>query len=64
LEAQADIDLALHWIFGNPQVFVNTAGDINILPLILDPAHRFETTPTDAQMKDLTERLKMEPLFV
>src|SRR5688572_9086738 len=32
LEEQADIDLAVHWIFGNLQVFLNTAGDINILP--------------------------------
>lgn len=64
LEEQADIDLALHWILGNAQVFVNTAGDINILPRILDAAHRFETRPTEGQMKELTERLKMEPLFV
>jgi aryl-alcohol dehydrogenase-like predicted oxidoreductase len=64
LEDQADIDLAVHWILGNPQVFIDTAGDINILPRILDAAHRFETRPTDEQMKDLAERLKMEPLFV
>ena len=32
LEDQADIELAIHWI-GNPQVFLNTAGDITILPL-------------------------------
>jgi predicted aldo/keto reductase-like oxidoreductase len=64
LEEQADIDLAAHWILGNPQVFFNTAGDINILPRILDAAQRFATRPTDEQMKALTERLKMEPLFV
>ncbi len=64
LEEQADIDLAMHWILGNPQVFINTAGDINILPRTLDAAHRFETRPSNAQMKELTERLKMEPLFV
>ena len=64
LEEQADIDLAVHWVLGNPQVFINTAGDINILPRTLDAAHRFESCPTDTQMKELTERLKMEPLFV
>ena len=64
LEEQADIDLAVHWIFGNEQVFLNTAGDINILPRTLDAAHRFEKRPTDEQMNELTERLKMEPLFV
>jgi aryl-alcohol dehydrogenase-like predicted oxidoreductase len=64
LEEQADIDLAIHWILGNPQVFINTAGDIHILPRVLDAAQRFETRPTDAQMNELTQRLEMEPLFV
>ncbi|MBK8419649.1 aldo/keto reductase [Candidatus Villigracilis saccharophilus] len=63
LEDQADIDLAMHWVLGNPQVFLNTAGDINLLPSILASAHRFESRPTERQMLDLGERLKMEPLF-
>ena len=63
LEEQADIDLAVHWILGNPQVFLNTAGDIHILPRILDAVHRFETRPSEQQMEQLTTRLKMEPLF-
>ena len=63
LEDQVDIDLAVHWILGNPQVFLNTAGDIHILPRILDAAQRFEMRPSDQQMQDQAERLKMEPLF-
>ena len=63
LEEQADIDLAVHWIFGNPQVFLNTAGDIHILPRILEAAHRFEERPSEQQMQALLKRLKMEPLF-
>lgn len=64
LEEQADIDLAVHWILGHSQTFLNTAGDINILPRTLSAAHRFESRPTDEQMQALTERLKMEPLFI
>jgi aryl-alcohol dehydrogenase-like predicted oxidoreductase len=63
LEDQGDIDLAMHWVFGNPQVFLNTAGDINLLPRVLESAHRFVSCPTDLQMQDLSERLQMEPLF-
>ena len=63
LEEQADIDLAMHWVFGNPQVFLNTAGDVNLLPRILDAAHRFTTRPSEAQMQDLSQRLEMAPLF-
>src|SRR5574338_685522 len=52
LEDQADIDLAVHWILGNPQVFLNTAGDINILPRVLSAAARFKSRPSDQQMQE------------
>lgn len=63
IEDHADIQLAMHWVLGNPQVFLNTAGDINLLPRILESAHHFDSRPTDRQMQDLSERLKLEPLF-
>jgi predicted aldo/keto reductase-like oxidoreductase len=63
LEEQVDIDLAAHWILGNPQVFLNTAGDINLLPRILESAHRFVSRPDDAQMQAASQQLQMEPLF-
>ena len=63
LEEETDIDLAMHWVFGNPQVFLNTAGDINLLPRILESAHRFKSRPTDQQMQELSQRQQMEPLF-
>jgi aryl-alcohol dehydrogenase-like predicted oxidoreductase len=63
LEEQADIELAMHWVFGNPQVFLSTAGDINLLPLVLEAAHRFVSRPDDHQMQALGQRLQMEPLF-
>jgi predicted aldo/keto reductase-like oxidoreductase len=36
LEAQGDIDLAVHWVLGNPAVFLNGVGDIHLLPRVLD----------------------------
>lgn len=63
LEEQGDIDLAVHWVFGHPGVFLNTAGDVDILPRILSAAHRFTSRPSDEQMTALAERLEMEPLF-
>lgn len=64
LEDQADIDLAVWWVVGRPGVFLNTAGDIDLLPRVLDAAERFERRPTDAQMAKLLERTRTEPLFV
>jgi hypothetical protein len=64
LEAQADIDLAVWWVLGRPGMFLNTAGDVDLLPLVLDAAERFEKRPADAQMVAMLDRAKSEPLFV
>jgi hypothetical protein len=32
LREQADIDLAAHWVLGNPQAFLLTTGDVELLP--------------------------------
>jgi aryl-alcohol dehydrogenase-like predicted oxidoreductase len=64
LEVQADIDLAVWWVLGRPGVFLNTVGDIELLPRVLDAAERFEKRPTDAQMTAFLERTQTEPLFV
>ncbi len=64
LEKQADIDLSVWWVLGRPGVFLNTVGDVDLLPLVLDAAARFEKRPSDSEMSELVERSKPEPLFV
>jgi aryl-alcohol dehydrogenase-like predicted oxidoreductase len=64
LREQADIDLAAHWVLGNPQAFLLTTGDVGILPRLLDAAERFEARPPDAEMDALAERNALAPLFV
>ncbi|HUS14609.1 MAG TPA: aldo/keto reductase [Chloroflexia bacterium] len=64
LEDQRDIDTAVSWVLGRPGVFLNTAGDIHVLPRILDAARRYQAPPTDGDMQALVERAQMEPLFV
>ncbi len=65
LEDQADIDRAVHWLLGRqPQVFLNTSGDIHLLPRILDAASRFREAPSDEEMEAMVARLGMQPLFV
>lgn len=63
LTEQADIDLAVHWVLGNPQTFLNTAGDITLLPRILDAASRFEQRPSVLAMDTLLAEREMAPLF-
>jgi aryl-alcohol dehydrogenase-like predicted oxidoreductase len=64
LEEQADIDQAVHWVLKQPGIFLNTVGDIELLPKVLDAASRFETGTSDAEMQSMVERLQIQPLFV
>jgi len=64
LHEQADIDLAVHWALGRPGIFVISAGDLGLLPKVLDAAERAAARPSDADMHALVDRLQMEPLFV
>jgi hypothetical protein len=63
LEAQADIDRAVHWAMGIPGIHLNSAGDLSLLPRFLDAASRFERRPGDAEMTTLAEATRMTSLF-
>ena len=63
LEAQADIDRAVHWILGLPDVFISTVGDLALLPRVLDAANRFERRPADPEMAAMLGSTRMTSLF-
>jgi aryl-alcohol dehydrogenase-like predicted oxidoreductase len=63
LEEQADIDRAVHWVIGRPGIFLNTAGDVHLLPKILDAASRYEKRPDDDAMTAMLEKQYMTTLF-
>jgi aryl-alcohol dehydrogenase-like predicted oxidoreductase len=60
---QAQIDLAIHYALGKEGVFVNSAGDIHVLPKILDAAARFTKAPSEAEMQALVQASAAEPLW-
>ncbi|HYK99529.1 MAG TPA: hypothetical protein VEU77_14165, partial [Candidatus Acidoferrales bacterium] len=64
LTEQRDIDLAVRWVLSRPSLFLDTVGDLGILPKVLDAADRGGPRPTDAEMNDLVERRDMTPFFV
>jgi aryl-alcohol dehydrogenase-like predicted oxidoreductase len=64
LENQADIDLAVWWVLRRPGIFLNTVGDVDLLPRVLDAAERFEESPSDADMITMLARTQTEQLFV
>jgi aryl-alcohol dehydrogenase-like predicted oxidoreductase len=54
LEDQRDIDMAVWWVLARPGIFLDTAGDINLLPRVLDAASRFdEAMESHASVEDV-----------
>ncbi|HET9650174.1 MAG TPA: aldo/keto reductase [Microlunatus sp.] len=64
LQDQSAIDTAVHWVLGRPGIFLNTVGDIHVLPKVVDAAERFHSRPDEAEMAELERAWGMEPLFV
>ena len=58
------IEKAVHWVLGNEDVFLNTVGDINVLPLVLDAAARYEARTPETVMQQMAAEWEMAPLFV
>lgn len=63
LEEQADIDKAVHWVLGHPNVFLNTVGDVTLLPKVLNAASRFQRRPAPEEMHEMVKRNGMSSLF-
>jgi aryl-alcohol dehydrogenase-like predicted oxidoreductase len=59
----AEIEVAVHWVLARPEAFLNTVGDVNLLPLVLAAAERFAgEAPAPDVVQALVER--SDPLFV
>jgi aryl-alcohol dehydrogenase-like predicted oxidoreductase len=63
LVEQADVDLAVQWALGLPDIFVNIVGDLELLPRVLDAAARFESRPGDEAMAQLVGERRLTGLF-
>jgi aryl-alcohol dehydrogenase-like predicted oxidoreductase len=63
LEEQADIDRAVHWVIGRAPLFLNTPGDIHLLPKVLDAASRYAIRPDEHDMLAMQEKQRLTPLF-
>ncbi len=60
---QASINLAIHWAMGRSGAFINTPGDIHVLPKVLAAASRFDQVPSSGQMQALLQSQAAEPLW-
>ncbi len=63
LTTQESINRAVHWVLGQAGIFLNTAGDISVLPMVLNAASHFEMRPSDEEMQAEVRDWDMVPLF-
>lgn len=67
LREQADIDQAVWWVLSRPGIFLITAGDLELMPKVLDAAARFDEHEQETLMRtsqDYLSNLAFIPLFV
>lgn len=63
LQNPDDIRRSVHWLLAHDNVFLNTVGDIHVLPLVLEAAAENVDAPSDEEMAEMHETRAMEPLF-
>ena len=63
LEAMGDIRPAVHWVLSRPGIFLLSAGDVGILPLVLEAASEEPVVPDNAAMAALSERTGLASIF-
>jgi len=63
LENETAIENSVHWVLGNPDVFLNTVGDIHLLPKVLEAASRFKERPKEKVMQQNLIDQNISPLF-
>ena len=59
----AEIETAVHWVLRRPGIFLNTPGDIHLLPRVLEAASRFQPGP-QAELDPQMAALAPTPLFM
>jgi predicted aldo/keto reductase-like oxidoreductase len=63
LENEADIRQAVHWLLARPGVFLNSVGDVNLLPAVLRAADELAEAPSDEVMAALSEKAGFATIF-
>ena len=63
LNEQDAINKCVHWVLGIPDIFLITAGDMQVLPKILEAAANFQEPPPDEVMRKLVEKHDIKSIF-
>jgi aryl-alcohol dehydrogenase-like predicted oxidoreductase len=54
---------AVSWVLGDERLFLNTVGDVKMLPKVLEAASKFTARPTDEEMAEMAKKVGMANIF-
>jgi hypothetical protein len=63
LEAEDEIRLAVHWLLAQPDLFLNSVGDVALLPAVLKAASEPIRTPAETAMAEHAKRTGLASIF-
>ena len=63
LTEKAPIKDAVDWVLAEPDIFLNSVGDVNILPMVLEAADNLNTRPSDQVMRELAKKQGLVSIF-
>jgi aryl-alcohol dehydrogenase-like predicted oxidoreductase len=63
LADEADIRTAVHWVLARSRIFLNSVGDVSLLPAVLAAAAELGPAPAAAAMAQLGERAALSSIF-
>ncbi|MBI9100410.1 MAG: aldo/keto reductase [Spirochaetaceae bacterium] len=58
-----DMKKSINWVLGHENLFLNTAGDVTLLPQILEIASKPIGKPENREMEEMIERLHISKIF-
>lgn len=62
-DEQWAVDLAVHYAMAQPGIFLNTSGDVRILPKFLKAASRYEKAPSLSELQQMLSSQEATPLW-
>ena len=57
------IEKSVHWVLGEPDIFLNSVGDVDVLPMVLKAANKLMPKPSNKAMKMLAEEQGIVSIF-
>ena len=63
LDDKYSIQKSVDWLLGHKDIFLNSLGDVNILPLVLEAASNLGKTPSNVEMNELENKMGLASIF-